>query len=89
MHCGAAQMIKLNITSLYNNNYKTSIAPISLKRTELSGAPIKGVGLTHSPGTMQTSSTNDQKEWKLGKDEQAWKGEFSNDDGKKICFLMT
>ena len=33
--------------SLYvhnNNNYKTSIAPISPKRIEFSGAPITGVG---------------------------------------------
>jgi len=39
------------------NNYKTSIAPISSKRVELSGAPSGGVGQTHSPGTMQSSST--------------------------------
>ena len=35
-----------------NNNYKTSIAPISSKRIELSGAPSAGDGQTHSPGTM-------------------------------------
>ena len=37
-----------------NNNYKTSIAPISSKRIELSGAPSGGIGQTHSPGTMQS-----------------------------------
>jgi len=47
-----------------NYNYKTSIAPISSKRTELSGAPRGGVGQTHSPGTMRSSSRNDQK-WKV------------------------
>ena len=36
---------------------KTSIAPISSKRIKLSGAPSTGVGQTHSPGTMQSSST--------------------------------
>jgi len=40
-----------------NNNCKTSIAPISLKRIELSGAPSGGVGKTHSLGKMQSSST--------------------------------
>ena len=45
-----------------NNNYKTSIAPISSKKFELSGQPSTGVGQTHSPGTMQSSSTNDQLE---------------------------
>ena len=40
-----------------NNNYKTSIAPISSKRIELSGELSTGVGQTHSPGTMQSSST--------------------------------
>ena len=38
------------ILPLYNNS---SIAPISSKRIELSGAPSTGVGQTHSPGTMQ------------------------------------
>ena len=45
-----------------NNNYKTSIAPISSKRIELSGTPSTEVGQTHSPGTMQGSSTIDGKE---------------------------
>ena len=35
-----------------NNNYKTSIVPISLKIIKLSGAPSTGVGQTHSPGMM-------------------------------------
>jgi len=55
---------------ILNNNYETSIAPISSKRIEISGAPSTGVGQTHSPGKMQISSTNDQMEWKLGKDKQ-------------------
>ena len=39
-------IIVLEICCLDNNsnNYKTSIAPISLKRIELSGAPSAGVG---------------------------------------------
>ena len=56
---------------------------------ELSGAPSPGVGKTHSPGTMQSSSTNYQMEWKLRKDKQVLKGEFSNVHGKKLCYLMT
>jgi len=52
------------------NNYKTSIAPISSKRIELSDAPSTGVGQTHSQGTMQSSSTNDWMEWKFMKDKQ-------------------
>ena len=38
---------------------------------------------------MQSLSTNDKIEWKLRKDKQVWKGEFSNGDGKKLCYLMT
>jgi len=56
---------------IYINNFKTSIPPISSKRIELSGAPntgVKGVGQTYSPGQIQSSSTNDQMEWKLRKD---------------------
>ena len=52
------------------NNYKTSIAPLSSKRIELSGAPSGGIRKTHSPGKMQYSSTNDQMERKLRKDKQ-------------------
>ena len=26
--------------------------------------------------------------WKLRKDQRVWKGEFSNGDGKKLCYLM-
>jgi len=40
-----------------NNNYKNSIAPLSSKRIELSGASNTGVGQTHSAGTIQRSST--------------------------------
>ena len=50
------------------NNYKTYIALISSKRIELSDAPNTVVRQTHSPGT--SSSTNDQKEWKLRKDKR-------------------
>ena len=53
-----------------NNNYKTSIAPISSKTIELSDAPSTGVGHTHSPGTMQSSSTNGQMARKLRKDKR-------------------
>ena len=63
--------------------------PISSKRIELSGAPSGGVGQTHSPGTIQSSSANDQMAWKLKKDKRVWKGEFSNGDGKELCYLMT
>ena len=37
---------------------------------------------------MQSSSTNDQMEWKLRKDKQVGKSEFSNGDGNKLCYLM-
>jgi len=50
---------------VFNNNYK-SIAPISSKRIELNGAPSTEVGQTHSPGTMQPSSTMIR-----------WKGNFA------------
>jgi len=56
------------INDIYN--YKTSIAPISSKRIELSGTPGTRVGQTHSPGTLQGSSTIDQMEWKLRQDKQ-------------------
>ena len=69
-----------------NNNFKTSIVPISSKRIELSGGPSTGVGQTHSPGKMQSSSTNDQMEWKLRKDKRVWKGEISNGDSKTMLF---
>ena len=51
-----------------NNNHKTSIVQISSKRIELRGGPRTGDRRTHSPGTMQSSSTNDQMEWKSKKD---------------------
>jgi len=54
-----------------NNNYKTSIAPIFLKIIELRGSPSTGVGQSHSQGTMQNSSTNDQMQWKLRRGKQA------------------
>ena len=43
------------------------MAPKSLKRIELSDTPSTGVGQSHSHGTMQNPSTNDQMQWKLGK----------------------
>jgi len=46
------------------------MAPISSKRIELSGAPSTGVGQTHSLGTMRSSSTNYQMEWKRRKDKR-------------------
>jgi len=49
------------------NNYKTSIAPISSKRIELSGAPTTGVGQTHSSGMMQSSSTMIRWQGNLGR----------------------
>jgi len=55
-----------------NNNYET---PISSKRIELSGAPSRAIGQTHSLRPMQSSSINDQMGWKLWKD-------------KQVCFQM-
>ena len=49
-----------------------STAPISSKRIKLSGTPSRGVGQTYSPGTMQSSSTNDQMAKKFRKDKQKW-----------------
>ena len=71
------------------NNYKTSIAPISSKRIELSGTSSTEIGQIRSLGTMQGSATSDQVEWKLRKDKQACKGEISNDDRKKLRYFMT
>ena len=73
----------------YNNNYNnnnTSIAPISSKRIELSGAPSTGVGQTLCLSTMQCSSTMIRWKGTLRKDKRVWKGEFSNGDGKKLLF---
>ena len=47
-----------------NNNYKLSIVPISSKENELGDAHSTGVGETHSPCTMESSSTNDQMDQK-------------------------
>ena len=69
------------------NNYNTSIVSISSKRIELSGAPRTRAGQSHSPGTMLSSSTNDQMKWKLRKDKEVGKGEFSNGEGKKLRYL--
>jgi len=57
----------MNASVIIINNCKT-IAPISSDRIELSGAASTGVVKTHSPGTMQSSSTNGRMEWKLRKD---------------------
>jgi len=45
----------------------TSITPISSKRIELSGTFSTGVGQTHSPGTMQSSSTMIRWKGNLGR----------------------
>jgi len=55
-----------------DNNYKTSVAPISSKTIKLSGIPSAGVEQTHSPGTMQSSST--RITWE--KDKRVRKGVF-------------
>jgi len=55
-----------------------SIAPISSKRIELGGAPSAGVGKTHSPGTMQSSSTMIRWSVNLGK----------RSDSEKVNFQM-
>ena len=47
---------------IVHNNNKTSIASVSSKRIELSGASSRVIEKTHSPGTMERSSTNDQIE---------------------------
>ena len=49
-----------------NNNYKTLFS----KRIQLGGAPSTGAEQTHSPGTMQSSTTDDQVERTLRKDKQ-------------------
>ena len=45
---------------------------------ELSGTPSTGVGQTHSPGTMQSSSTMIRWQGNLGKISQS----------EKVCFQM-
>jgi len=59
-----------------NNNYKTSIAPISSKRIKLSGAPSTGVGQTHSPGMMRSSSTTIRWKGNLGRISESEKMSF-------------
>jgi len=46
------------------NNYKTSIAPISSERIELSSASSIRDGQTYIPDAVQSSSTHDQMECK-------------------------
>jgi len=55
---------------------KTSIAPISLKRIDLSGAPSTGVGQTHSLGTTQSSSTMIRWQGNLGRISESEKVSF-------------
>ena len=48
--CRSPLMAVMVACTAYNNNYnnyKTSVAPISSKRIEFSGAPSTGVGQTH------------------------------------------
>jgi len=59
-------MCLIIIIIIYNNNNNNN--NITSKRIELSGAPSTGVGQTHSPGIIQSSSTNGKMEWKLRKD---------------------
>jgi len=70
-----------------NNNYKTSIAPISSKIIELSGAPSTGVGKTHSPGTMQSSSTMIRWQGNLGRISESEKVSFLS-RGRKETMLF-
>jgi len=70
-------MIKYN-----NNNDNTSIAPISSKRIELSGAPSGGVGQTHSPGAMQSSSTIIRWKGNLGRIRESEKMSFQMVTGR-------
>ena len=61
----------------YKYNYKTSISPISSKRIDLSGAHlVQGVGQTHSPGTMQSSSTMIRWKGNLGRISESEKVSF-------------
>ena len=54
------------------------MAPISCKRIEFSGAPSGGDGQTHSPGTMQSSSTMIR-----------WKGNLGRiSESEKVSFQM-
>jgi len=71
-------MLQCNIYNNNNNNYKTSIVPISLKRIKLSGTPNTKVGQTHSPGTMRSSSTMIRWKGNLGR-----RSEF-----EKVSFQM-
>ena len=61
---GRANRLRIiwNVISWDRHLIKHSIAPISTKGIELSLATSTGTGLTHSPGTMQGSSTNDQSD---------------------------
>ena len=67
--------------ALYNNNYKLLLH--QCHRVQL------GVGQTHSPGTMQNSSTNGRmgKE-DLGEISKSGRGQFSKGTGK-LRYLMT
>ena len=54
---------------------KTSIAPISSKRIEISGAP-SCIGQTYNPGTMQNSSTIIRWKGNLGRISESEKMNF-------------
>ena len=56
-----------------------SIAPIYSKRIKFSGAPSGGVGQTHSPGTMQSSSTLIRWQGHVGRISESEKVSLSND----------
>ena len=58
-----------------NNNYKTSIVPITSKWIELSGEPSTGLGKLKS-GYDAKFINSDQVARKLRKDRRVWKGEF-------------
>jgi len=53
----------MSTESLHNNIIITKLLlrQYCRKRTELSGTPSTGFGLTYSPGTMQSSSTNSKE----------------------------
>jgi len=59
-----------------NNNYKTSIVPVSSKRIELSGTPSTRIGQADNPGTMQSSSTMIRQQGHLGRVSESEKVSF-------------
>jgi len=68
--------VRILLLIIIINNYITSIAPISSNIIDFSSTPSTGVGQTHSPGIMQSSSTTIRWTGNLGRISESEKVTF-------------